>query len=132
MTAPKTMIASVELVTSEIGLDELARVIGIEPDPGSRDKGDAKGRGGAFEKTCLKLFSEAPEQAPLGEHVKSALSRLETRHWESIPTSVTGYLVVAVLSDGPTSSLQLDSWICEELARRGLYVEVVVYVADEQ
>ena len=71
---------SLDVKTQSRSLSDLSKELGIEPSPGSFDKGTmrlyGRKKGTPTEHTVLRFESAAPEPAPLTEHFRSIFSRL--------------------------------------------------------
>jgi hypothetical protein len=67
-----------DIKTGSLSLSDLSSRLGIEPSPGSFDKGTprlwGRKKGTPLEHTLLRFESAAPEPAPLTEHFQSIFS----------------------------------------------------------
>lgn len=110
---------SLDVVSDVLTLSELASTLQREPGPGSHSRGDQRmGQLGEFGETRWSLYSQAPSEAPLEEHLKSIQSQFPSEKLSSLPVArkagITGVFIdVAVF-------FEVDTFPSVELPREDL------------
>jgi hypothetical protein len=133
-----SFLVSLNLKT-RVGLDEVIKRLGREPDSGSFGIGSPrKGRGGGVtDFTLWRLNADADENAPLDQHIQAIVNRLPgtlAAHETTLPESHELCLDIAYFFGKDESIfplVRIPRWIVEYFGRIGSAIEITVYPCSE-
>src|SRR5258708_424521 len=126
----KKYMVSVEIVTAEMDLSAISRILGIHGSTSSHNKGDRRGLNEVWDMTTWKLESELEDARPLHDHVDHLLPRALpaiARERARLPKDGHVYLNIGVIFQTVSCGIALSADHLKRISEADMDLDVTTY-----